>query len=55
MIYFNSIQVNLLKALGAQVIRTPTEAAYDSPESHISKMIKSLKEILIFRCCQEIK
>ena len=24
-----------LRALGAQVIRTPTEAAWDSPESHI--------------------
>eukprot|EP01100_Stratorugosa_tubuloviscum_P004816 TRINITY_DN2216_c0_g1_i1.p1 TRINITY_DN2216_c0_g1~~TRINITY_DN2216_c0_g1_i1.p1 ORF type:complete len:521 (-),score=283.68 TRINITY_DN2216_c0_g1_i1:54-1616(-) len=28
-------KVNILKALGAQVIRTPTEAAFDSPESHI--------------------
>ncbi|HEY8549003.1 MAG TPA: cystathionine beta-synthase [Vicinamibacterales bacterium] len=25
-----------LEALGAEIIRTPTEAAYDSPESHIS-------------------
>lgn len=30
-------KVNLLKALGAQVIRTPTEASSDSPFSHISK------------------
>jgi len=28
-------KVDVLKALGAQIIRTPTEAAYDSPESHI--------------------
>jgi len=29
-------KVDLLKALGAQIIRTPTEAAWNSPESHIS-------------------
>jgi len=29
-------KVNTLLALGAQVIRTPTEAAWDDPESHIS-------------------
>lgn len=29
-------KVNILKALGAEIIRTPTEAAWDSPESHIS-------------------
>jgi len=28
-------KVDVLKALGAQIIRTPTEAAFDSPESHI--------------------
>jgi cystathionine beta-synthase len=28
-------KVDVLKALGAEIIRTPTEAAYDSPESHI--------------------
>ena len=27
----------LLRALGAEVIRTPTEAAWDSPESHIGR------------------
>jgi cystathionine beta-synthase len=28
--------VNLVsQALGAEIIRTPTEAAFDSPESHI--------------------
>ena len=29
-------KVDVLKALGAEIIRTPTEAAFDSPESHIS-------------------
>lgn len=29
-------KVNVLRALGAEIIRTPTEAAFDSPESHIS-------------------
>eukprot|EP01099_Mayorella_cantabrigiensis_P000003 TRINITY_DN1000_c0_g1_i1.p1 TRINITY_DN1000_c0_g1~~TRINITY_DN1000_c0_g1_i1.p1 ORF type:complete len:531 (-),score=145.57 TRINITY_DN1000_c0_g1_i1:156-1718(-) len=29
-------KVDVLKALGAEIIRTPTEAAWDSPESHIS-------------------
>jgi cystathionine beta-synthase len=28
-------KANVLKGLGAHVIRTPTEAAYDAPESHI--------------------
>ncbi|KAI9919299.1 hypothetical protein PsorP6_017636 [Peronosclerospora sorghi] len=28
-------KVNVLKALGAEIIRTPTEAAWNSPESHI--------------------
>jgi len=29
-------KVDVLKALGAQIIRTPTEAAWDAPDSHIS-------------------
>ena len=29
-------KVDVLRALGAEIIRTPTEAAYDAPESHIS-------------------
>jgi cystathionine beta-synthase len=29
-------KVNILKALGAEIVRTPTEAAFDAPESHIS-------------------
>jgi len=35
----------VLEALGAEIIRTPTEAAWDSPESHISVAKKLLKEI----------
>jgi cystathionine beta-synthase len=29
-------KVNILRALGAEIVRTPTSARYDSPESHIS-------------------
>ena len=35
----------VLEALGAEIIRTPTEAAWDDPESHIS-VANQLKEIL---------
>ncbi len=38
-------KVNILKALGAEIIRTPTEAAWDSPESHIGVALKLNKEI----------
>ncbi len=38
-------KVDVLKALGAQIIRTPTEAAWDSPESHIGVAKKLHKEI----------
>lgn len=34
-----------LEALGAEIIRTPTEAAYDDPESHIQIAKKLQKEI----------
>ena len=34
-----------LKALGAEIVRTPTEAPFDSPESHISVARKLQKEI----------
>ena len=34
-----------LEALGAEIIRTPTEAAFDAPESHIG-VAKQLNEIL---------
>lgn len=35
----------VLEALGAKIYRTPTEAAYDSPESHISVAKKLQSEI----------
>jgi len=35
----------VLEALGAEIVRTPTEAAFDSPESHIG-VAKRLKQIL---------
>eukprot|EP01116_Phalansterium_solitarium_P025243 TRINITY_DN954_c0_g1_i1.p1 TRINITY_DN954_c0_g1~~TRINITY_DN954_c0_g1_i1.p1 ORF type:complete len:511 (-),score=250.78 TRINITY_DN954_c0_g1_i1:446-1978(-) len=38
-------KVDVLKALGATIIRTPTEAAWDSPESHIGVAQKLNKEI----------
>jgi len=38
-------KVNVLKALGAEIIRTPTEAAWDSPESHIGVAKRLNKEI----------
>jgi cystathionine beta-synthase len=38
-------KVYTLKALGAEVIRTPTEAAFDSPESHIGVAAKLNAEL----------
>jgi cystathionine beta-synthase len=38
-------KVAVLRALGATIIRTPTEAAFDSPESHISVAKRLQKEI----------
>eukprot|EP00002_Diphylleia_rotans_P002477 TRINITY_DN1155_c0_g3_i1.p1 TRINITY_DN1155_c0_g3~~TRINITY_DN1155_c0_g3_i1.p1 ORF type:complete len:512 (-),score=130.32 TRINITY_DN1155_c0_g3_i1:364-1899(-) len=38
-------KVNVLKALGAEIIRTPTEAAFDSPESHIGVAKRLNQEI----------
>jgi len=38
-------KVNTLLALGAEIIRTPTEAAWDAPESHIGVAKKLNKEI----------
>lgn len=38
-------KVSVLKALGAEIIRTPTEAAWDSPESHIGVAQKLEKEL----------
>ena len=36
---------DILNALGAKIIRTPTEAAFDDPESHIQIAIKMQKEL----------
>ena len=36
---------NTLKALGAEIVRTPTEAAWDAPESHIGVAKKLQQEI----------
>lgn len=38
-------KVDVLKALGAEIVRTPTEAAYDAPDSHISVAKRLNKEI----------
>mmetsp|Transcript_54658 Transcript_54658/g.133956 ORF Transcript_54658/g.133956 Transcript_54658/m.133956 type:complete len:543 (-) Transcript_54658:74-1702(-) len=38
-------KVNVLKALGAEIVRTPNEAAFDSPESHIGVALRLNKEI----------
>lgn len=29
-------KVDVLRALGAEIVRTPTSATFDSPESHVS-------------------
>lgn len=38
-------KVSILYALGAKIVRTPTEASWDSPESHIRVAQKLQKEI----------
>jgi len=38
-------KVDVLKALGAEIIRTPTEAAWDAPESHIGVAARLNREI----------
>ncbi|KAJ3107141.1 hypothetical protein HDU97_004834 [Phlyctochytrium planicorne] len=38
-------KVDVLKALGAEIIRTPTEAAWDAPDSHIGVANRLNKEI----------
>ncbi len=35
----------VLEALGAEIVRTPTEAAYDAPESHIGVAAKLQREL----------
>merc|ERR1719348_1286989 len=38
-------KVDILRALGAEIVRTPTSASWDSPESHISVAKRLEKEI----------
>ena len=38
-------KVAALRALGAEIVRTPTSASWDSPESHISVAQRLQKEI----------
>lgn len=38
-------KVNVLRALGAEIVRTPTSARFDSPESHISVAQRLCAEI----------
>ena len=38
-------KVNVLTALGSEIVRTPTEAAFDSPDSHIGVANRLQKEI----------
>lgn len=38
-------KVDVLKALGAEIVRTPTEAAHDAPDSHISVARRLHEEI----------
>jgi cystathionine beta-synthase len=38
-------KVDVLRGLGAEIVRTPTEAAFDSPESHIGVANRLNKEI----------
>jgi len=38
-------KINMMKALGTEIVRTPTEAAYDSPESHLSVAARLEKAI----------
>ncbi len=38
-------KVDVLKALGAEIIRTPTEAAWDAPDSHIGVAKRLNKEL----------
>ena len=39
------LQSDTLNALGAEVVRTPTEAAFDSKDSHIQVAIRLRDEI----------
>lgn len=37
-------KANVLKGLGANIIRTPTEASWDAPDSHLSVSKNICKE-----------
>lgn len=41
----SSEKANVLRALGAEIVRTPTEAKFNDKDSHISKSIELCKEI----------
>ena len=38
-------KVDTLRALGSEIVRTPTSATFDSPESHISVAQRLVQEI----------
>merc|ERR1719450_1289865 len=38
-------KVNMMKALGAEILRTPTEAAWNDPDSHITLALRLQKQI----------
>lgn len=39
------LQVDVLRALGAEIVRTPTNARFDSPESHVGVAWRLRNEI----------
>lgn len=39
------MQVDVLRALGAEIVRTPTSARFDSPESHVGVAWRLKNEI----------
>jgi len=39
------LQVDVLRALGAEIVRTPTSARFDSPESHVGVAWRLKNEI----------
>jgi len=43
--FFFSGQVDVLRALGAEIVRTPTSARFDSPESHVGVAWRLKNEI----------
>lgn len=47
-------KANVLRGLGARIIRTPNEASFDAPESHLSiskKIHESGEAILLDQYC----